>query len=142
MAQPFRPIAGILEQRRTDVERIEGMAGAVHNVAGFIELSDVGEVTVEVNFPVRFIERPAFSFGAEMGENQQILPGQFPTAYGMVLRWNFGIREETGAKFYDGATLIIVSKGAPQQRIVFHWQMEGRALRNPLHTVGSVNQSL
>lgn len=142
MSAPFRPLAGTLEQRRVDVERVEGMAGALHSVVGFIEITNAGEVTVDISFPVRFIERPAFTFGAEMQENSQIIAGSFPTVSGVVLRWNFGIRDESGARYYDGATLIIVNTGTTDQQMIFHYKMEGKALRNPLAGIGSVSQSI
>lgn len=138
----FQPVARGLEARRTQVERIEGMAGQVTTVHGFIELEGAGELTIPVKFPIRFIEKPSFSFGAEMAENEQIVVKKFPTCSGVVLTWAFGVREDTGDRYYDGCTLIVVTTGQETQRMIFHYQMEGKALRNPLTQIGSADGTI
>lgn len=128
--------AGSFEQRRGEVERGYSVRGGVFRLLGTRDLSKAGEVLDVVNFPVWFLERPSISGGGELAPNEALVDGDFP-------RWNVGVKQwrtteqggvgETGlVTMYVGATFIFVAEGPAAMRSTIHWQLEGRALRNPL----------
>lgn len=128
----FRPLAVTLVQRAQDVDRIEDMGGGIHRVCGTIQLDGAGEIVVAVNFPVTFIEKPSISDGGEMGPSSALQNGSFPTVNGIVKDWKWTVRADTGVRFYAGASFAIKVTGQPEQSVFYHYQMEGRALRNPV----------
>lgn len=132
MANPQGPF----EARRGEVERSYSVRGGVSRLLGFRDLARAGEVTDEVMFPVWFLERPGISGGGECAPNEPLVDGEFP-------RWSVGVHHwiteerggvgETGlVTFYRGAVFIFVAEGPETMRSTIHWQLEGRALRNPL----------
>lgn len=129
-------LQGPFEARRGEVERSQSVRGGVFRLLGFQDLSKAGETTAEVNFPVWFLERPAISGGGELADNESLVDGEFP-------RWNVGVHkwittEQGGVgatglvTMYKGAIFIFVAEGPEAMRSTIHWQLEGRALRNPL----------
>lgn len=135
---PFRmrpPTQAPLEDRRGVIERIEGMAGRVHRVQGHFSKKGAGEASIEVRFPVWFIEKPIFTFGGELAENTSPTTRKFPTISVIVLNWI--LQEYPGdINYYIGAILGPVSTGTSDQEIIVHWQFEGKALRNPTSDSG------
>ncbi len=129
-------LLGPFEQRRGEVERSYSVRGGVFRLLGFRDLARAGEVIDIVMFPVWFLERPGVSGGGELAPNEPMVDGEFP-------RWNVGVKEwitteqggvgQTGlVTMYKGAHLIYVAEGPIAMRSTVHWQLEGRALRNPL----------
>lgn len=137
MADPRHPI----ESRRGEVQRAESVQGGVFRLCGFRDLNQAGEVIDEVNFPVWFIEKPSISGGGELAPNEALVDGEFPRWSVGVYKWNTGELGGVGATglvtMYKGATLIYVAEGPTAMRSTVHWQLEGRALRNPLLGSGS-----
>ncbi len=129
-----------IEQRRGQVERGRSVEGRVHRVIGSVSLNGAGEVLVDVNFPVWFQEVPNMSFGGEMVENEPIVAGRFPTISVVVKSWVKQKRDL--ADYYAGATLIVVSTGQTNQRMIAHWAAEGKALRNPLGGTGGIDDPI
>jgi hypothetical protein len=128
---PFRPLATTLDERRVDIDRVEQMAGGVFRVAGFVIIQEPGELLVPVKFPIRFMEKPSFSFGGEVAPNSPVQAGKYPTLSVLVRNWQFEIQPQTGARWYVGATLLSVSTGIDGQTMEVHYQLEGRGLRGP-----------
>lgn len=118
------------------VNPLQGFQGRQLEVVGLIEIVGAGEATVDVSFPVRFVEHPSFSFGGEMVENSAITAGQHPTISIMVLRWMTeeatpGTLEQD-QQIFVGASLIIVTTGIPDQRQRAHFQVRGRGIVSPV----------
>ena len=138
MAQSIiRPISAALEQRRGVTERARSMQGRVHRVVGFFQSAGPGEGLVDVDFPVWFQEVPALSFGGELGANQVLVDGNFPTLSVLVKSWK--LRQQAERNYYAGATLIVVTTGSAEQVLKVHWQVEGKALVNPTISTGSTD---
>ncbi len=126
-----RPVGRVLEDRRHEVARISSAAGDDTIIDGLIYLDGVGLFEHEVDFPVRFIERPLFSDGYELDENMVFSVSEIPDVRGVVWRWTLGYRDGTGDPYFDGATFAIKVEGPSTQKGFYHWQMRGKALNNP-----------
>lgn len=126
-----------LERRRGTVERARANEGGVYIVEGIIELVGIGEVTVDVRFPVTFVQKPILLGNGGVAENQRIVPGSFPTWDVGVLRWDRIYGSDTpDTPRYRGARLIVVVTGAFEDETTFeseaYWSARGRALTNPI----------
>lgn len=120
-----------VEHHRRRSEQIQEFTVKQHRVTHFIDVDGAGEVSVDVNFPVKFIEKPAISSGAaELRDGEVLTAGQFPTANCTVVKWVLDELDETRV-YYVGAQLGVVTTGPESQKLTVHVSMEGRALRNP-----------
>lgn len=129
-----------IEQRRADLERVESMTVKDHVVTGLVEVSGAGEVAIDVNFPVWFVERPSTYFGGELADGHSPTETDFPTISVMVLRW---AKETRGlGEYWTGATLGIVTTGDADHQVIAHWHMEGKALRNPVGGKGDTGDTI
>jgi hypothetical protein len=129
---------GPLEQRRGDIERIREFGIRPHRVHGFHEFTldladgalqcDIGEI----DFPVWFVERPAFSFGAETVDEmlaEEIPELEYPPSVSVVVvGWKYALNERPGGGYYTGAKLAITASGRPGEAFLIHWQADGQAL--------------
>jgi hypothetical protein len=131
-AVPFGHPAQQLEARRQQVLQAQQIAGGVFRVVGRIELTGPGGTVLPVTFPVQFLEKPSFSFGPELGPAQPVIPSNLPGATAVVRDWSFIKRSDTGVRFYNGASLLIVTQGPADQLMIVNYQFEGRALRSPI----------
>lgn len=132
------PTTAPFDARRGTINRIESMTGKVHRVQGFFTLTGAGELSVEVDFPVWFIENPICSFGGELAANEFPEAGFYPTVSVVVLAWKKEDRPGD-VSYFSGAHLGAVTTGKAGQVLVVHWQMEGKALRNPLGDAGGTD---
>lgn len=124
------PTVAPLEARRGAANRLESITGKVHSIQGWFTLKGSGEALLDVSFPVWFLERPLFTFGAEMAADQVLTVGSYPTISVIVHRW--AMKDfPGGVSYWKGATLIAVSGGSDEQALLVHWQVQGKALRNP-----------
>lgn len=126
------------ERRRGELERTTSMYGRVHKIHGFVELAGSGETIVDVKFPVWFTERPAISGGGELGEGAVLEEGSFPIFSAGVVKWVYE-EKAGGARYYTGAQLVLVALGPADAKSIVHWQLEGKALRNPLNDLGDTD---
>lgn len=124
------PTGAPLEARRGATNRVDSLTGRVHTIQGFFDVDGAGEALLDVNFPVWFMERPLFTFGAEMRDGNALETGKYPTISVVVLRWAFKDFPD-GVSYFAGATLVVVALGTDAQSMLVHWQVEGKALRNP-----------
>lgn len=110
--------------------QVDDAVGRVHTVSGEFVMDGTGEVILDVNFPITFIEKPKLAFGGELAPDAVITAGAFPTVSCVVGRWYY--IERPNQPFYKGAALIAVTSGPEGQKMVIHWQMTGRAITNPV----------
>lgn len=124
------PTAAPFEARRGAAERMDSATGRVHSIQGFMEIVGSGEALLDVNFPVWFLEKPTFTFGGEMAVDQVLTVGAYPMLSVIVHRWRMK-DFPNGVSYFAGATLIVVTTGTPEQKLIGHWEAQGKALRNP-----------
>jgi hypothetical protein len=115
------------ESLRSEHDRQASVYGMVRAVSGFILCNGAGELQIEVNFPVRFVEKPAMTFGGELDVNQPVEAGNFPTISVVVTRWILEELDELRT-YFVGASLAVVSTGVANQRMWGHWTATGAAL--------------
>ncbi len=96
----------------------------------FVPMPTPGEGTTQITFGVRFTDKPIMTYGFEMPPNQPLAPGSFPNGNVTVFSWMSGRRSD-GGRYYDGATIAILSIGAPDLSIIAHVSFTGNGLRNP-----------
>lgn len=123
-------IGNTVDRPRQEHEQARAIQGQVVSSQGFILTKQAGEVAQDVKFSVRFIERPLFTFGGELDENQSASAGRFPTVSAVVLQWEIEELDKY-RKYFIGANLGLVTTGATTQRMWVHWRMEGKALLGP-----------
>lgn len=132
----FRPLAQ--EIARPMAERMSrALPGDVTEYVGFASIKDPGEAVISIPFPVRFFEKPSFTFGFELGENIAYTWGEVPTVSACVGRWVIGRRGETGAVFYDGAEVALVTTGPAEFTGILHYRFKGRALTGEAGQLGN-----
>lgn len=107
------------------------MGGGVYRCDYFISQTTPGEAISQITFGVRFVEKPVMTFGFEMPPGQPLYAGSFPNGNVVVYQWLSGIRADQTMRFYDGATLAILSTGAHNLSIIAHASFVGKAVRNP-----------
>lgn len=125
-----RAIQRPIEARRGLIEQGKNAQAQIFQVYGRVELVGAGEITFDANFPVWFLEPPQISCGGELGGNQAIEAGDFPTVNIMVRSWV--MKRRAGHTYYVGAQFIAVVSGPGTMIIIGHWQCEGTGLTNPL----------
>jgi hypothetical protein len=123
-------IGGALEVRRGEVDRQASAEAQYFKVSGEIEMNGSGEAVIAVSFPVYFVDKPSFSFGAELGAGEPLTAGQLPTGHLVVAQWGERQRDN-GSIVYAGATFAVVTTGPATQTLILHWHMEGVGLRGP-----------
>lgn len=144
-ADEARPIShrlagpvGPQETRRSDIARIDAFLIKSTRTSGTVGTSGVGEATVEVKFPVWYVERPSVSFGGELAENEYLQEGQLPTVSVVVISWVKALDNRPAGGYFVGAKLAVVTTGRVNtdsgqgQHMIVHWQAEGKAIRAPI----------
>jgi len=123
------------EQRRRVVQNSESVAVAVHHVWGDISAVGPGEGTVPIGFPVTFVEKPGFYFGAESLDGD-VIPGHFPTISLVVSTWQ--TKRVVSGFYYSGMVVAFVIGGPIGTNMGIHWHVEGKAFKNPTSHDGSI----
>lgn len=120
-----------LNQDRFDTRGLSDMSAGPTRASGQFLLDGMGEVEVEVLFPVKFSEKPLLSFAAEVREGDLLIPAKMPSISMVVLKWRI---EDIPpfSNLYTGATLGVVTKGPPGSRLFAIWHMDGTAYSNPV----------
>lgn len=125
-------ISGALEVRRADLDRFEQTTGGVFEFTITLDTDGVGETTVPINFPCRFVEQPMVLDGWSMKPSQRLKAGFYPVISAGVYVWKMGKALDSGTQFFDGATIAInVFNGSPDLLATVHLSFRGKALRNP-----------
>jgi hypothetical protein len=139
VSQPYVPRARVpFEQRRSEVAHVDDQSIRPTRVTGFELTVGAGEATVNVDFPVWFVEKPSMSFGGEFEKNEYLVERRFPTVSVVVVEWKIALPDRPGGGWYVGAILATVTTGRREQRVWVHWQAEGKAIRNPSVHTGAI----
>lgn len=132
--RPPSPIAGQygisitpFQQRQAAQQRASNAQARVFRIHGFIAVSGTGMSTQDVNFPVRFLELPALSFSWSLEDGQQLQQANFPRVDVGVARWLYE-EHPMQVRYYAGAQLAITASGRGDQKLIVHWQAEGRTI--------------
>lgn len=123
-----------IERRRGDLERAQAFEGGETTVVGEVECIGLGEITIEVRFPVAFTKLPVIDGSGSVDPNQPIVPGMFPEWKVGVRQWEtIEVPEAPDGVWYVGATLIVIVEGGtdPMFKSTAWWSASGPALSNP-----------
>lgn len=121
-----------LERRRSDVTRVNTHGVKLHHYTVETLVNGTGEVFYDVPFPVLFVERPVFSCGLVLDDNQTVETGEYPTYSATVIYWDKLQKQgENVGYFYKGARVAVVVSGIDDQKAYMHTHFFGKALRNP-----------
>lgn len=123
-----------LDEKRSDVAKMGEVQGGVFQVYGSVDLTGIGGTTVEVNFPVTFLEEPNMVFGYRFGTNQAVVDGTFPRLDAAVVRY-VEVKANDESPRYRGAFIMVyvsAEVAAEQFLTTFNWLATGRALVNPI----------
>lgn len=130
---PFRPLAKTMDARRQQVEQLDLIQGGLFRVSAFIEVDGAGEGLAHIDFPVRFVEKPAFFHGGELLAGQEPIAGNMPSYSAIVYSWSYHLDtsqgNRTGKRFFTGADIVVVTTGEASLKMIVHVHMEGQALR-------------
>lgn len=116
-----------LAAQRSYTETLDEQSVRNGTAAGFVELEGEGESTVEITFPIRFIEKPIFTVGLELAENVWLSFGSFPLWSATIGGWTTVAAENE--PLIVGALIGVYVNGAA--RSILHYQFQGRSLTNP-----------
>jgi hypothetical protein len=124
-----------LNQRRAKEASMNEFGVQQFNLSGQLKISGAGETSVEVKFPVRFLEKPMFSCGWELEGNQDLVHGAFPGGHCVVYQWIYTDVPAAQHRFFTGAKLAIQTRGTNHQNmfLVYHFSglsdgpVDGRA---------------
>jgi len=134
------------DRRAAAAARIAAARVQQANQAGTFTVTGTGEATFVVTFPLIFMDKPIFTFGSELGPNQTLVAGSFPTASATVSQWTTksGTLKVT---YYIGATIVVVvtgpagATGATGQSMQIHYNFTGRVFSpqpsTPINTTGT-----
>jgi hypothetical protein len=119
-----RPQGAMIHARAT-VDRVNSVAAKETWVLGSILIDGIGEVVVDLNFPVLFGEEPLPMLGGGvLLSKEEVQRHNYPTVQGVVVGWHMdGTR-------YKGAQLAVVASGRPEQRVRMTFAFIGSALTN------------
>ena len=121
---PKRPTSS---NSRFQLDRVSRVAAQDTWVMGRVLVEGVGEVTVDVPFPVSFGERPLpILGGGELEISDSTEKHNYPTATAVVVDWHM---DSTGV-YYEGAKLAVTTAGRLGQRIYVTFAFVGMALSN------------
>lgn len=126
-----------LANQRNYTETLSEQAVRDGTAAGFVELEGEGESTVEITFPIRFIEKPIFTTGLELADNVWLSFGSFPLWSATIGGWTTAPAENE--PLIIGALVGVYVTGAA--RSILHYRFQGRSLTNPSGgdtTMGSI----
>lgn len=128
-------------QRRTYTEQLDEQSVRNGDVQGFAEIDGSGEVLVKLRFPVSFMEKPLFTYGFELGENQSVETRAFPMPTAVVVGWDTRL-VSSKQTLYNGATVGIVIMGPSELKMILHYRFAGQSFTNPVGPDTSVTGSL
>lgn len=134
MGEVGRRLAVSRRRQQANVNDGRAMQSKVFSVYGSVHLDSPGEVIVDVDFPVKFIERPISLFGAQYDGNSKPILGAFPTINAMVVQWKMS-ELSNQRKYYIGATIGIKASGLNNQQYFLDYLFQGMAMVNPVSSM-------
>ena len=129
-------LATVAPRREYAMSQNHDLQATNHVINGNSLIVGIGEVMIDVYFPVAFIRAPSMSFGAELSAESVAVTGKFPTVSAIVNQWlvedpDYDLYGGSMRKYYKGATLACVVTGPGTQKMLLHWTFMGMALTNP-----------
>lgn len=123
---------GFAKANESDAARVDAFLIKPVAVTGRELTVGVGEVLIDIHFPVWFVERPNMTFGGELDENDFVTDRKHPTVSMVVVAWEKKQADRVGGGYYVGAQIACVTTGRVDNRIWLHWRAEGDAMQNPV----------
>lgn len=117
--------------QQIDADRVGSVTDRIIRLYGLIDVNDTGEALVDISFAALFIEVPSYSRGWQLAEGQVVAAGSYPTMDMGVHSFTYDT-SSNGLRYYTGAKMIFVVTGIPDQRLIAHYQFEGRAIVPPV----------
>lgn len=105
-------------------------------IIGFITLGNIGEMIATIRFPITMFEKPIFTHGWELGDNQWPKEGAFPVCSATVVKWT--TIDLNGTIGYQGAEIAIVVFGFEGMTTLMHYSFMARSFTNPVTTEESL----
>lgn len=129
---------GVTQHRNnSDAQSKQDFVSRPYVVHGQFLMENAGELLRDLSFPIMFIEKPLFTFGGALEDNQAIEDGNFPTVSAVVVRWNVELRGDQ-TYLYRGCSLAAVTTGVSDQRMWINWNFTGIGLTNPTGGISTV----
>ena len=107
------------------------MSAGPTRASGQFLLDGMGEAEVHVPFPVKFAEKPLFSYAAEIRDGDMLIATKMPVVTMVVTRWLLEDRPPF-SNLYTGAIIGVVADGPTGSRLFAIWHMDGTAYANPV----------
>lgn len=120
-----------MNQQRMDRDGFSALSAGPTRCSGQFLMDGMGEGEIQVSFPVKFADKPLFSFAAEIREGDTLIETFMPKISMVVLRWLIEDRPPY-SNLYTGAILGVVAEGPPGSRLLGFWHMDGPAYSNPV----------
>src|SRR5690606_6232292 len=127
----MRELQTRMAHKSSNQAQADEFASRVFTVSGERLVDGIGEVVVDVNFPVSFTQKPLMQYGSELDANQTVSDGSFPTVGVTVLRYNIK-RGDLDQLYYIGATLAISITGSSSQKTWLHYHVSGKGITNSI----------
>lgn len=128
------------QRRRTYLEATAERQAKYGTVQGFVDVTGPGETVVTVSFPVMFMEKPNFSAGLELADNNWLTLENFPVWSATVGQWTIN-RSSSGVNRYVGAQIGLVLF-SPAMRGVLHYSFVAKSFTNPSNRDPSLGEVL
>lgn len=127
----------VAARSRADATINRDVRPAEHVFKGGVKVVGIGEALAEVKFPVFFLERPTFTYGAELAEGSVLIPTEYPTLSALAYDWDIADPDkelfgQSMRRWYRGVSLAIVTTGPVGTDMYVHYQFTGRAITNPV----------
>lgn len=133
MALQLQALSVALDDQRRRQAEFDAQSGGAYQFVQFVNLTGTGEGLVQIEFPVSFVEQPVFTYGSEAKPNQPLIKNNYPTCNAMVWNWRVGYRRTSGARYWTGASVIVVTTGPANQattlKLTLHCVFEGRIVQ-------------
>lgn len=129
------------EQRRADIAQTDRASIKQTTVFGIVRVKGSGEVLVDFDFPIEFVEKPFFTFGADLASNHAPVAGSFPVHSATVSKWKL-LEKSEQRRYYVGCTLAIVALGADRQKVNINCVFQGKAFRSPTSSQSDVDSGI
>lgn len=120
-----------MNRSKADAVGFGDMAAGPTRCSGQFLIDSTGEVEAQINFPVKFSQKPLLSYSGEVKEGYMLTDSKMPTISMVPVRW---ILEDNPpySVLYTGVVLAVVTDGPPGQRLFATWHMDGPAFSNPV----------
>lgn len=137
----MRPLQVALDTRRRDVDRIDSMLVDRCVVEGTFKMLGSGEGSIDINFPVQFIEKPIFNSGYELESGHAPSSGEVPTCTATVIDWKT-VKRPGDALYYVGCRVVVRTTGNSTLESHVHVYFHGKHLKNPVRSPDSLIVSI